>query len=490
LPRTIRILFLSANPDDTTQLKVTEECNLIDSRIQASKFRDQFHLEQRHAVSLMELQTHLLRFKPNIVHFSGHGSQKGTLIFENSDGDAEEVSTKALSALFRIINEGASGRDADDDRIHCVVLSACYSLQQAKAIAQHVDCVIGLSDAIKDKSATNFAASFYQALGFGESMHTAFELGRNQLGLREDPDEHILNLEHRSKVDPSKIFLATKVESTVDESKVKESLENEKRKKNLSDHCTKLLEESALEVGGYAVLSDVIQFDKDGQKYVIDAKGYTKYFVWQYSTHLLGHLYTSQRELFDLIIEKAKQKYIMSRLRNECDKKIRESVRTMLVSHGVKLTETGEFDPLYPSFTSLEGCLSIILTVASKGGRFFTSDESTALWYYRRSGDLEGKFSHIKFHDSDEIKQEFVSSLNDLLQNIRSQFRPLCEAEDTYDDINKSCEKGFEKFFSNVRIRAAKLSGGCQYCLSSEFHDEKEISRLRAELDELPFKKT
>ncbi|MEX1151594.1 MAG: hypothetical protein WEB28_05900 [Nitrosopumilaceae archaeon] len=71
MTRKIRILFLSANPDNATQLHLAEECNLIDSKIQASPLREQFELEQRHAVSLLELQAHLLRFKPNIVHFSG-----------------------------------------------------------------------------------------------------------------------------------------------------------------------------------------------------------------------------------------------------------------------------------------------------------------------------------------------------------------------------------------------------------------------------------
>jgi hypothetical protein len=64
-----------------------------------------------------------------------------------------------------------------------VVLNACYSQQQAKAIAEHIDCVIGMSEAIGDSAAISFATAFYQALAYGKDVQTAFELGCNQVDL-------------------------------------------------------------------------------------------------------------------------------------------------------------------------------------------------------------------------------------------------------------------------------------------------------------------
>lgn len=202
-----RILFLSANPDDTDRLKVEEEFNKIWAAIRSSEYRDQFELEQRHAVSLADLHELVLEFKPNIIHFSGHGSPDGLLVFEGSAGLSEDAPIGAFANLFRIINHGKT----EEDRIRCVVLNACYSgKRQAAAIARHVDCVIGTSSTIKDSSAINFAESFYRALGYGESVQKAFDLGRNQLDLYGDPDENIIRLQPKEGRDPSAICLVKK----------------------------------------------------------------------------------------------------------------------------------------------------------------------------------------------------------------------------------------------------------------------------------------
>ena len=69
------------------------------------------------------------------------------------------------------------------DNIRCVVLNACYSEGQAEAIAQHIDCVVGMSRAISDPAAMGFATAFYQALGYGRDVKTAFDLGCAQIDL-------------------------------------------------------------------------------------------------------------------------------------------------------------------------------------------------------------------------------------------------------------------------------------------------------------------
>ena len=58
--------------------------------------------------------------------------------------------------------------------IDLVFLNACYSEKQARAIAEHVNCVIGMSNAISDIAAIEFASTFYSSLGFGRSIKDAF----------------------------------------------------------------------------------------------------------------------------------------------------------------------------------------------------------------------------------------------------------------------------------------------------------------------------
>lgn len=163
----IKILFLAASPTNTTHLQLDKEHREIGDRLQKTRYRDSFQLESKWAVRVSDLSAHLMEHKPDIVHFSGHGSSTHELILLNNNDEAHPVSAERLSKLFSVLK----------DNIRCIILNACYSEGQAQAIAQHIDCVIGMSDAIGDDSAIVFAAHFYQALAYGRSVQDAFELG-------------------------------------------------------------------------------------------------------------------------------------------------------------------------------------------------------------------------------------------------------------------------------------------------------------------------
>jgi len=169
----IKILFLAASPADMARLRLDEEIRGIEQALRQAEYHDRFELKQEWAVRVTDLQAHLLRHQPDIVHFSGHGSEASEIILEDDDGNSQEVPARALSKLFEIFKEN----------VRCVVLNACYSKRQAQAIAEHIDAVIGMSKAIGDEAAINFAIAFYQALGYGRNLKTAFELGCVQIHL-------------------------------------------------------------------------------------------------------------------------------------------------------------------------------------------------------------------------------------------------------------------------------------------------------------------
>ena len=196
----IKILFLAANPSDSTRLKLAQESNSIDRTLRQSEFRDKFELLQHWGVSISNLQEILLRYQPDIIHFSGHGSKTSELIFEDDFGGTSPVSVRSLSQLFCVLK----------DNIRCIVLNACYSELQAQTIAQYIDGVIGMSLAITDKAAISFATAFYQALGYGRNLKTAFDLGCVQIdmeNLNEQETPKLLAL----KSDPRSIFLTNNI---------------------------------------------------------------------------------------------------------------------------------------------------------------------------------------------------------------------------------------------------------------------------------------
>jgi hypothetical protein len=174
------VLFLSAEPTDSSQLRLGEEFREIQEKLQLARLRDRFQLAQRMSVRPEDLSQALLDTQPQIVHFSGHGMVSGALCFENQSGKSHPIQPEALAALFEQFT----------NQVSCVLLNACYSEKQANAIAQHIDYVIGMNQAIGDKAAIAFAIGFYQALGAGRTIEEAYELGRVQIRLQNIP-EHL-----------------------------------------------------------------------------------------------------------------------------------------------------------------------------------------------------------------------------------------------------------------------------------------------------------
>ncbi|WP_414622405.1 CHAT domain-containing protein [Calothrix sp. CCY 0018] len=164
----INILILAANPKNTNKLRLDEEVRGIYEALERAKLRDQFEIISQWAVRPNDLVSAIVKYKPQIVHFSGHGAGIEGLVLENDLGEVQFVSTEALAQLFKLFK----------DKIQCVLLNACYSEAQAEAIHQHIDYVIGMNKAIGDRAAIKFSQAFYQGLGNELSIEDTYELGR------------------------------------------------------------------------------------------------------------------------------------------------------------------------------------------------------------------------------------------------------------------------------------------------------------------------
>ncbi|MFB2770840.1 CHAT domain-containing protein [Pelatocladus sp. BLCC-F211] len=173
------ILILAANPKGTTPLRLDEEVREIDAGLQRAKQREQFALEQKWAVQPRDIQRAMLDINPQIIHFSGHGTGDEGLVFEDETGSAKLVNGEALAELF----------DLFADQIECIVLNGCYSQVQADAIAQHINYVIGMSKAIGDRAAIEFAVGFYDALGAGKPVEFAYKFGCAAIRLAGIPEQ-------------------------------------------------------------------------------------------------------------------------------------------------------------------------------------------------------------------------------------------------------------------------------------------------------------
>jgi hypothetical protein len=186
-----RILILSANPKQTSSLRLDEEVREIDKALKLSKNRNQFELIAKWAVTPRELQRAILDEDPEIVHFSGHGVGEKGLVLENEIGQIQLVTGEALAGFFGLFA----------DKVKCVVLNACYAEIQAEVIKQHIDYVIGMNQPIGDRAAVEFAVGFYDAVGAGKDYEFAYKLGCNSISLAgiQEADTPVL----KKKTDPN-----------------------------------------------------------------------------------------------------------------------------------------------------------------------------------------------------------------------------------------------------------------------------------------------
>ncbi len=158
------ILVLSANPDGSVALELERELRAIRSSLERS--RNHFKLEHRAKVQWKDFWRSIEDVKPEIVHFSGHGVGEKGICVEDEDGTMRLVSADALSRMFKLFS-----------CVECVVLSACYSHDQAIEIRRYVPYVVGMSLSVGDRAARDFAEAFYDGLVAGRDYQGAFDHG-------------------------------------------------------------------------------------------------------------------------------------------------------------------------------------------------------------------------------------------------------------------------------------------------------------------------
>jgi hypothetical protein len=210
-PRDV-ILFLAANPSSTSELALGKECDVIQRVLRGARHRD-FDFQSRWAVSIDAMMDHLNELSPTIIHFSGHGAGKQSeparsaavhrdidlpgkhngsgIYLQDEQGGPQLVTARALRMMIE--SAAATAR--------VVVLNACYSEAQADALCSVVDCVIGMTGAIRDEAARAFAVGFYRALGNRRSVGNAVDQAVATLAAKQLPDEHLPRYRTRDGVD-------------------------------------------------------------------------------------------------------------------------------------------------------------------------------------------------------------------------------------------------------------------------------------------------
>ncbi|HEY0154297.1 MAG TPA: CHAT domain-containing protein [Longimicrobium sp.] len=202
----VKVLFFAADPtavlpeNPTPPLQLGADMREIRKRVEEDGHPSTLDFDCQFDARPKDLIDRLRLTRPHIVHFSGHGNVEGLKFTSPNGVGAQLVTGAALKDFLKVI----------PNEIRLVVLSACYSRDQAESIAEVVGCAIGTPGGIMDEDAIQFNAAFYGSIARGESVQDAFDLASAELGVS-GPGGTTPQLLRAKGVDPSKLFLVPKL---------------------------------------------------------------------------------------------------------------------------------------------------------------------------------------------------------------------------------------------------------------------------------------
>ena len=197
IPETITVLFMASNPVGSAQLRLDEEARSITEMIRKSEHRDSVRFESRWATRPMDILQAINEIQPNIIHFSGHGSEMDELVLQDDNGNPRVVSKEAIVQVMM----------ASSGKIRLVFFNTCFSYSQAQAVVEHVEVAIGMTTSIGDDAARVFAAQFYSSIGFGLSVQQAFNQAKAALMLEGIAEENTPELYVKDGLDSEQIII-------------------------------------------------------------------------------------------------------------------------------------------------------------------------------------------------------------------------------------------------------------------------------------------
>ena len=197
-PEKLRVLLLGASSEG--DLRVGREQKRIRAAVESALHRDLIDLDVRPAATANDLLDGITKFRPHVVHFSGH-SNEDLVVFEYEADAPHEGHVVTARAFSRAIA-------ATDEPPQLVLLNACNSAAQIdQLVAEVVPLAIGMADSIEDVDAISYAAQFYASVANGQSVRSAHLAGQAALELAGLDGAELPTLAAAADVDPASVVL-------------------------------------------------------------------------------------------------------------------------------------------------------------------------------------------------------------------------------------------------------------------------------------------
>ena len=437
----------------------------------------------------------ILKFDPDIIHFTGHGDPNGILF---DDGDP--ISAAELKNFF-------SGKN-----IELIFLNACYSDSQAKELENSSKYIVAIRDEIEEGSAMTFAKDFYKEFKESKDAPQAFfnamlkdKINYNhkqKLLQKFHPKNEYDKLQQRLKLSVNQL---SPFEKTIEkfEIKVIQSKEIPKDLENKIQEVIRIHDESVLIINDPVVLrnelmniSDILlTLMVDGPEYGVD------HFVE--FNDMINQAQTIQESIKELEIkELIKNKEI------ERYKQVYEDVIINVfkkIFYNLKVDSIEKIDPVLPEdsdydfFAEIVGIMySILKSLNILRGKinqsFLISDKFYKDYLINRFSDF---IIHIEFDcnyitqllmeelelDIDDLKLDDDLTISDYVSTLKSQLRTIQQGKISIMNIKSNLENIFNieekllKLFRIIVVNALESKGKNSFKeksqKSSEYMKEK-----------------
>ncbi len=201
------ILFLAANIHSKKQLNLGKELREITDALKFAPHREQLFLSSLWQIRPQDIRRAMLDYRPEIVHFSGHGGLDDDLKEESNTAEHDSAEKPERGAkrrakladiwtakgnIFLVDNEDnprpysaeelGEALSSFSQNLRCLVLNGCFTFSFITTLSKYIPHIIATIDTISDTSAIDFARGFYDAIGAGEKYEKAFRLGRKAIG--------------------------------------------------------------------------------------------------------------------------------------------------------------------------------------------------------------------------------------------------------------------------------------------------------------------
>ena len=183
----LRVLALLSSPADMPTINIEREAQILQETMLDHVKEGNVELNILTSVTVDSLQMALVRYRPDLVHFVGHGvydqeKQSGVLLVEDENGHGRPLYSESIRSLLA------------DQSVRAVVLNGCHTGSAGSSqdvttgiagmlVEAGIPLVVATLREVWDDAALLFSRSFYGTLAAGTTLEAALAQSRKRLDL-------------------------------------------------------------------------------------------------------------------------------------------------------------------------------------------------------------------------------------------------------------------------------------------------------------------